>query len=257
MKFAVEFRQEARQALRGKWTIAVIAGVIAGLLGGAGNQGIQLDINLDETGLDTGFKLGEETVLSAREFFASELGAILTGTAIFVTIMAILLAAVYIVISSVIRIGYCRFNLDLLDRDEQPQLSALFSGFQNWKTAAATALLKGLYVFFWTLLLVIPGIIAACNYAMTDYLLAEDPSMTAQEALARSKELMYGNRWRLVCLHFSFFGWWLLSILTFGLGTLWLTPYRQCAEAAFYREISGTGYRTAYRTYQHAENNWL
>jgi len=52
--------------------------------------------------------------------------------------------------------------------------------------------------------------------------------------------MMDGNRWRLFCLQISFIGWSILSsLLTFGIGDLWLTPYRQAASAAFYREISG------------------
>lgn len=77
---------------------------------------------------------------------------------------------------------------------------------------------------------------------MTDYILAENPDITASEAIERSKSMMYGNRWRLFCLQFSFIGWSILASLTFGIGNLWLTPYRQATTAAFYREISGTAY---------------
>ena len=64
--------------------------------------------------------------------------------------------------------------------------------------------------------------------------------MTAREAIAASKEMMRGNRWRLFCLGFSFIGWSLLCALTLGIGTLWLRPYEEAAHAAFYREVSGT-----------------
>ena len=77
---------------------------------------------------------------------------------------------------------------------------------------------------------------------MTDYILAENPELTASQAIEKSKTMMYGNRWRLFCLRFSFIGWDLLCSLTFGIGYLWLTPYKQAAEAAFYRDISGTEY---------------
>lgn len=75
---------------------------------------------------------------------------------------------------------------------------------------------------------------------MTDYILAENPSLSASEAINQSKSMMSGNKWRLFCLEFSFIGWGFLAALTFGIGNLWLTPYRHAAEAAFYREISGT-----------------
>ena len=64
--------------------------------------------------------------------------------------------------------------------------------------------------------------------------------MPASEALAASKAMMEGNKWRLFCLHFSFIGWSILCAFTLGIGSLWLNPYQNAATAAFYREISGT-----------------
>lgn len=85
-------------------------------------------------------------------------------------------------------------------------------------------------------------IIASYSYAMTEYILADHPELSASEAISRSKEMMEGNRWRLFCLEFSFIGWSILCAFTLGIGYLWLTPYKEAAKAAFYREISGTGY---------------
>ena len=95
-------------------------------------------------------------------------------------------------------------------------------------------------MFLWSLLFVIPGIVADYSYSMTDYILAEHPDMTASEAIAASKAMMAGNKWRLFCLNMSFIGWALLSIFTLGIGILWLNPYQNVSVAAFYREISGT-----------------
>ena len=138
-------------------------------------------------------------------------------------------------------VGYARYNLELVDR-EGAKIESLFTYFYNWKTTAASRFLRGLYTFLWSLLFIIPGIIAAYSYAMTGYILAEDPELTAGEAISRSKEMMSGNRFRLFCLQFSFIGWEILSALTLGIGNLWLRPYKQAAVAAFYREISGTEY---------------
>lgn len=93
--------------------------------------------------------------------------------------------------------------------------------------------------YLWTLLLIIPGIMASYSYAMTGYILAEHPELTASEAIAQSKDMMAGNRWRLFCLQFSFIGWDILCALTLGIGNLALRPYRHAAEAAFYRELCG------------------
>ena len=141
--------------------------------------------------------------------------------------------------SSVALVGYAQFNLDLIDRKEA-QISTVVSRFPQWKKLAVTNLLQGLYITLWTLLFIIPGIVAAYSYAMTGYILAEHPELTAKEAIARSKQMMEGNRWRLFCLEISFIGWDLLCVLTLGIGNLWLTPYKQAAKTAFYREVSGT-----------------
>ena len=116
----------------------------------------------------------------------------------------------------------------------------MFQYFPYWKNAVCTRLLTGLFIFLWTLLLVIPGVVAFYSYAMTGYILAEHPEMAAGEVIAASKEMMSGNRWRLFCLHISFIGWAILCGFTFGIGNLWLNPYMNVSEAAFYREISGT-----------------
>ena len=69
--------------------------------------------------------------------------------------------------------------------------------------------------------------------------MAENPDMGVMEAIGRSKELMMGNKWRLFCLQLSFIGWNLLCVLTLGIGYLWLAPYQNAAETAFYLEVTG------------------
>lgn len=240
MKYAADFRYIAREALRGKWGIAVIAGLIASLLGGLGSYGPDVKLNIDMAECtNVSFEYAGQTILSTHGGINEQLGAFLIGSAVYIAIAAILLASVYFVLGSVIEVGYARFNLQLNDRMEG-KLESLFAYFSNWKTTAATRFLKALYTFLWTLLLIIPGIIANYSYAMTGFILAEHPEMTAGEAIEKSKEMMDGNRFRLFCLHLSFIGWSILCSFTFGIGNLWLRPYRQAATAAFYREISGT-----------------
>ena len=241
MKYAADFRQIARDALSGKWTIAVLVGLVAMLLGGAGSGGPELKLNIDGSGAHANFEFAGQTIYSIGGGLNSDIGAFLVGSAIYIIIAAVVMAVVYFVLGSIISVGYARFNLDLTDRGN-PAFETLFGYFSYWKTAAVSKLLQSVYVLLWSLLFIIPGILAAYSYAMTEFILAENPDLTASEAIAQSKEMMYGNRWRLFCLHFSFIGWDILSSLTLGIGNLWLRPYKQAANAAFYREISGTGY---------------
>ena len=117
------------------------------------------------------------------------------------------------------------------------QVSDLFSQFHRFGDGFLLNLLTSIFIFLWSLLLVIPGIVAAFSYSMAPYILYENPGMRPNDARKASKELMRGNKWRLFCLELSFFGWALLSALTLGIGTFWLRPYEEAAQASFYRQI--------------------
>ena len=233
MKYASDFRAIARDALRGKWVIAVIVGLVAALLG-AGSDGPRVKLNISDHGANLNVGVAGQTIYSTGGSPHSGIGAFLIGSAIYIVLLALVFAAVYFVLGSIIQVGYARFNLELVDRRE-PSFDALFAYFPCWKTMAAARFLQSLYVLLWSLLLIIPGIIAGYSYAMTEYILAEHPDLTASEAIDCSKQMMSGNRWRLFCMQFSFIGWNLLSALTLGIGSLWVRPYQQAATAAFYR----------------------
>ena len=241
MKYAADFRRIAREALRGRWGVAVIAGLIASLLGAIGTGGPELNIELDNGHFQAGLSVAGQEIITTDGMH----WGLFAGITAYILIFAILMGIVLFVLGSVIEVGYYKFNLDLVDRRNEAEIGTMFGYFNFWKTTAAARLLQTLYIVLWSLLFIIPGIMAAYSYSMTGYILAENPDMTADEAIARSKQMMDGNRWRLFCLQISFIGWSILSsLLTFGIGELWLTPYRQAAGAAFYREVSGTELQT-------------
>ena len=242
MKYASDFRSIARDALRGRWGIAVITGLIASLLGAVTSNGPKVNFNFGDNGASMNLMLADQQIYSTSEGWIPALNAFMVGGAIYVMIAALVMVVLFFILGGVISLGYSRFNLDLVDRWKKPELGTLFGFFSHWKNAAIAKLLKTLYEFLWSLLFIIPGIIASYSYAMMPYILAEHPEMAPSEAIARSKEMMDGNRWRLFCLQFSFIGWGILTMLTLGIGNLWLRPYREAATAAFYRDVSGTEY---------------
>ena len=123
-------------------------------------------------------------------------------------------------------------------REESVDLENLFDGFRGGRyTRVFCALfLVNLFTFLWTLLLIIPGIMKAFSYALTPYILMDEPELTARQAITRSCEIMQGRRWKLFCLYLSFIGWGILCLLTFGIGFLWLVPYMNASVAAFYED---------------------
>lgn len=124
-----------------------------------------------------------------------------------------------------------------LARRSEAGVGQLFDGFQRFGTALGAYLLMGIFIFLWTLLLIIPGIIAGLSYAMTYFIIADDPTIGPLQAITKSKEMMRGHKWKLFLLNWRFLGWALLCILTLGIGTLWLVPYVSTSLAHFYEDI--------------------
>lgn len=245
MKCASDFRKIARDSLTDRWGVAVLAGLVASLLGGGGSSTFNFNFNFTgggSTDTENAEHIITEFTNGLNTIFTEHLSVYLIGFLAFVSLVALVFSAAFFVLSSVISTGYAKFNLELLNRQEKPAIERLFSYFSHWKTLTIANLLRSVYIFLWSLLFIIPGIFATYSYAMTSYILAENPEISASEAIARSKEMMEGNRWRLFCLEISFFGWAMLCAFTCGIGFLWLTPYEQAAKAAFYREVSGTEY---------------
>ena len=123
-------------------------------------------------------------------------------------------------------------------REESVDLENLFDGFRGgrYTRVFCAIFLVNLFTFLWALLLIIPGIMKAFSYALTTYIIMDEPELTARQAITRSCEIMEGRRWKLFCLYLSFIGWGILSLLTFGIGFLWLVPYMNASIAAFYED---------------------
>lgn len=143
----------------------------------------------------------------------------------------------YLILGGPLAIGMMAVILQV-SRTGEPKIENVFDGF---KTGIGNNIVAGilvpLFTFLWSLLFIIPGIVKSYSYAMTYYILADNPEMTATDAIDASKTMMKGNKWRLFCLDFSYIGWYLLSILTLGILMLWIDPYRMTAHAEFYESI--------------------
>jgi hypothetical protein len=126
MKFAADFRRIARQALTGRWAIAVVAGLIAALLGAVASDGPEIKLNINSSGADVGLELAGQQIYTSSGGWNENLTGFLIGGAAFIILAALVMAVVYFVLGSVIQVGYARFNLDLVDRREKPEIGTMF-----------------------------------------------------------------------------------------------------------------------------------
>ncbi len=141
-----------------------------------------------------------------------------------------------ILISGPLALGVIECFLNLV-RNEPFNVENMFDGFRNFLSAFLLQLLMWIFIILWMLLLIIPGIIASLRYSMSFYILSDNPEIKPMAAIRQSKKMMYGYKWKYLCLLLSFFGWFLLCILTIGIGLLWLIPYVRTTTANFYENL--------------------
>ena len=101
-------------------------------------------------------------------------------------------------------------------------------------------LLQNVFLMLWSLLLVVPGIIKSYSYRLSMYIAADRPELSPTECITESRRMMDGHKWQAFCLDFTMFLWTLVGSCACGIGTLWVTPYWEASNAAFYEAVKGS-----------------
>lgn len=132
--------------------------------------------------------------------------------------------------------GYASNRL-LVEGDNRAVGNLFHDSFGRWGRKVWGMFLMNFFISLWSLLLIIPGFIKYYAYALTPYILIDNPELSANQAINLSQKMMKGHKFDMFILHLSFIGWIFLSIFTFGIGLLWLLPYMMTAQAAFYQDV--------------------
>jgi uncharacterized membrane protein len=182
--------------------------------------------------------LMEQARIALRGKWGLAVGACLVSMLIGVAIQSIPIAGslLYLFVAGPMMVGISMFSL-AVSRNRNPQFEQIFYGFKKYGVSLGAYLLFILFILLWALLLIIPGIIAAISYSMLFFIIAEDDSIGPLEAIRKSKQMMYGHKWKYFCLCLRFLGWGLLCLLTLGIGFLWLGPYMSVSYAKFYDDL--------------------
>lgn len=231
--FSKDFKKLSLNQLRGKWGSVIIAFLIAMLVIMAMSAVLQFPA----------------TVITLIQSHSSGVFALIT--AVFSAVIILILSIIGLILSGCIMYGISNYMLRFV-RNGETNISYIFSGFSYGinviKRSFVLYLLIEIFTFLWSLLFVIPGIVASLSYSQAFFILVDDDNISASEALRLSKRMMKGYKGKLFCLLLSFIGWILLCCLTFGIGFIFLMPYLQTAYANFYEYLRGIyeNSRTAY-----------
>lgn len=219
-----DYRRVARENLHGNWPLSIGVCAIACILGGMSVGGTFIpEFSFRVDGQDISNINDLLNLITPAAFSAFGLGSLLALTSL--------------IIGGTIELGFAQYLLKQYNHANF-ELRDLFSRFDRFGQGFAQKFLRGLYTILWSFLFIIPGIVKSYAYAMTPFIMAENPEMSASEAITASKELMDGHKGELFTLDLTFIGWGLLAVLTLNLGHLALNPYRNAAYAAFYKNLT-------------------
>lgn len=246
-------RMLGRQALAGKWQVAIIAALI-----------YQICLTLPALILDQLFgktlaELYDNIYVGTTNTFGSDFVAHVSNSAEKVSSMS----GLYVfLVTGAFTLGITLFFLNLFRR-KPTDPAQVFSGFEQFFKALGLFFVMSVFIFLWSLLLIVPGIIAALRYSQAFFILADDPTKGVFQCINESKWMMRGNKGSLFWLELSFIGWILLTNIAvmilqgflfpifgggvimvildwiFSLAICWVIAYIFATEAAFYEILRG------------------
>ena len=252
-----ELKERAKEALkRNYWKIVLVSLIgmlIGGGLGSSGISGGGSDIrdmasdnvkeHFTEHENDDVDWEGAEAVLDdiQMDIRPQDIVAVAFTVIAVLIVAAIVLAIVLaldVLLLNPVQVGINRFMVKSLD-DTARIAEVGYTFDHNYKNGVKVMFFKDLYVVLWSLLFIVPGIYKAYQYRMVPYILGENPDMTYQEVLQRSKDMMDGQKWDAFVLDLSFILWHMLGGITCGLAEIfYVAPYVNLTDAALYSRLS-------------------
>lgn len=174
-------------------------------------------------------------IISAGISFA--LGIILSFLNLNENVTEIVSVILSIIESGIIGFGTYSYYLKI-SRNEDVNYKELFSKVNLFFPYIIITLLVAIFVSLWSLLFIIPGIIAAISYSQVYFIKLDNPELGFMDVIKKSKDIMNGHKWDYFVLGLSFIGWIIIGIFTLGILYIWLIPYMQVTYANFYNELN-------------------
>ncbi len=152
-------------------------------------------------------------------------------------VIILLVILLRVLVGYILEVGGRKFFIKLAEGKADP--GYLGYGFDRGRyfNIFVTMLLRSVYLILWFLLLIIPGIIKFYAYRMVPYILADNPEIGYNRAIALSDNMTKGEKWDIFVLDLSFFGWYILGALLLGVGVLFVQPYYDSTNAELYLRL--------------------
>lgn len=176
-----------------------------------------------------------KNILSKTWLIAMAIGFIISSVLTAANAISSGIATLFL--SGPLYVGLNMAYLHIARGDREVTIGTAFEGCYDFKSNLILGIMHNLIIWLWSLLFIIPGIIKGYSYSMAYYIKADHPEYGWRECLEESEKMMKGYKLRYFLLNFSFIGWILLSIVTFGIASFWVNTYMSTASAVFYDEL--------------------
>ena len=174
-------------------------------------------------------------------------GLFFSGYAVFM----ILTFAITIIFAGMTMYGTVLNNNKMFKGEKATVEAGLEGLLKKKKISLKTFGLMTLYLCLWCLIPFagfVIVIVKSYSYSCAFYIMQEDNSITGKEAISQSRKLMDGYKMKMFLLGLSYFGWYLLVTLTFGILAIWVTPWANQARYNLYQQIKGPDKAPAVQT---------
>jgi uncharacterized membrane protein len=212
-----KLKTKAKSILKGNYWPAFLVSLIILITGGSHNR--------SELGSGAGGSGGGSFVNIDSQFI------FLIGAVI------LLLIVLRIFIGYILEVGGRKYFIELSQGKSDIGLLGYVFKEKSYTNVFTTMLLRSIYVFLWTLLLIIPGIIKSYSYRMVPYILADNPNLSHKRVLQLSQQMTAGEKWDIFILDLSFLGWYILGAMFFGIGVFFVQPYYDSTNAELYLKL--------------------
>ena len=230
-----ELKAKGKAAFRANyWKCVIVALILSLLVGGAaaGGSGSMKDAT-DDSGEPTFEETFEALTPDEQEVAVKIFAAVIGALAVF----GLIASVVKILVFNPLKLGA---DIFFYRNSEAPaEVGEMLYGFKNgYGRVVLTLFLRDLFTELWMLLFIVPGVIKALSYSLTPYILADNPDLSATEAITLSRKMMNGHKMDVFMLWLSFIGWMILNALTCGLvGVFWVNPWMCATDAEVYKTI--------------------
>lgn len=223
----IDLKEQAKVSFKANYWKCVLVSLILGLIGGGAGYSFNVSFNRQEFQYSGSF---DWTLMLPMLTWIVGMGFVITVIAVVISVCVI----------NPLKVGCLHFARN--NADAPAVLDDLGVGFKSYSPAVKTMFFTDLYIFLWSLLLIIPGIVKSYSYRMVPYLIADHPELSTREILDLSRAMMEGNKWEAFVLDLSFIGWNILTALTFGLvGIFYAGPYQMQTNANLYLALCENG----------------